>query len=65
MRNEYARGFEDGVSLCFAKANDAKTLEEVRGTIEKIWAKLEAAKIWTLDEQTGSVWREPEKVEAE
>jgi hypothetical protein len=41
LDSSYAQGFEDGVELCYSKVTEAKTLEEAKAEIEKIWDKTE------------------------
>jgi hypothetical protein len=56
MRHEYARGFEDGVALCNTKVADAKTLEEARQALERIFWELHNNKVSALGKEAASVW---------
>jgi hypothetical protein len=52
----YARGFEDAVELCYAKVTEAKTLEDARAEIEKIWGKVTSRKVWTIEQRIPEIW---------
>ena len=56
MDGSYARGFEDAIELCYAKVNEAKTLEEARQEIEKIWGKVKSRKVSVIEKQVSEIW---------
>ena len=56
MTEPYARGFEDGVELCYAKVNSAKTLDEARAEIERIWGKVKSRKVHVVEQRVSEIW---------
>lgn len=52
----YARGFEDALELCYAKVNEAKTIEEARADVEKIWGKVKSRKVSVIEKQVSEIW---------
>jgi len=56
LDSNYARGFEDGIQLCYAKVTEAKTLEEAKATIEGIWGKVTSRKVWIIEQKIPEIW---------
>jgi hypothetical protein len=56
LDSNYARGLEDGVELCYAKVNSAKTIEEARASIEEIWGRVKSRKLWAIEKQISEMW---------
>jgi len=56
LDESYARGFEDAVELCYAKVTEAKTIEEARAEVEKIWGKVKSRKVWIIEQRIPEIW---------
>ena len=56
MDSTYARGFEDAIELCYAKVTEAKTLEEAKASIDKVWGKIKSGKVYAIEKQVSEIW---------